>query len=596
MARKWVGTAPSGASDLATRGVVVGKGELVLNVKDYGAVGNGTTDNTVAFQAALDALVAGGGGTLFVPPGRYVVCSGPTETRTPITLKNPPNQFIEVVGYGAVLTKTDSATFRAMFVSNNRASTTPGYGAGANNYTFRGIRFEGNFAANASICVFAFNHARNVLIEDCTFWQLHGNSGHVMDLGGCEEITVRDCEFYGWEHVGASTVAEAIQVDTSQRGANTSGIDITVSQFSGVTSRDITVEHCRFYPLTVGGTTYPCSMPFGSHAYVEGRYHERLRFLHNKVYDPPANPITENPPLNDSASDYYRGVLHMASTRDCKIIGNTFKQTVQTGRANRVIAIVGKASGNVSDQDFNSTTPVKAAWTVPNTPSNITIQDNVIDGFQVGTGEIGHDAIYIRGIDGSNGYITSVSVLDNVINNGYNGTYSATENGAAIVLENVARARIAGNQVANYLVAFKVFDSRGVVVEGNSFRNIANLSGHLTDNTGCIVRGNTWDQYGKELLVGTCVDLIIQGNTWTGPTRTGTDANGMVIVSGNYVIVAHNVIDNNTGVTQTRGIALGSAANVTNTIVKDNIIRGFTTPVNPASLTGYTNTVNSPNY
>jgi hypothetical protein len=50
----------------------VGQGELVVSVKDkpYGAKGDGVTDDTAAFQAAL---AAGAGGTVVVPPGTYAV-------------------------------------------------------------------------------------------------------------------------------------------------------------------------------------------------------------------------------------------------------------------------------------------------------------------------------------------------------------------------------------------------------------------------------------------------------------------------------------------------------------------------------------------
>lgn len=46
-----------------------------LNLKDFGAVGDGVTDDGPAFRAALDALAAAGGGTLFVPAGKYVIAT-----------------------------------------------------------------------------------------------------------------------------------------------------------------------------------------------------------------------------------------------------------------------------------------------------------------------------------------------------------------------------------------------------------------------------------------------------------------------------------------------------------------------------------------
>jgi len=43
-----------------------------LNVHDFGARGDGKSDNTAAFQKALDAAHAQGGGTVFAPAGQYL--------------------------------------------------------------------------------------------------------------------------------------------------------------------------------------------------------------------------------------------------------------------------------------------------------------------------------------------------------------------------------------------------------------------------------------------------------------------------------------------------------------------------------------------
>jgi hypothetical protein len=47
----------------------------VLNVRDYGAVGDNTTDDRAAIQAAIDAASTAGGGTVLIPPGTYRVAT-----------------------------------------------------------------------------------------------------------------------------------------------------------------------------------------------------------------------------------------------------------------------------------------------------------------------------------------------------------------------------------------------------------------------------------------------------------------------------------------------------------------------------------------
>lgn len=61
----------------------VGKGELVLNVKDFGAKGDGTTDDTAAIQAAINAATAGT--TVYFPPAPsgYIITAGLNITTIP---------------------------------------------------------------------------------------------------------------------------------------------------------------------------------------------------------------------------------------------------------------------------------------------------------------------------------------------------------------------------------------------------------------------------------------------------------------------------------------------------------------------------------
>lgn len=84
-------------------------GGVVINVRDKGAKGDGTTDDTSAFQAAVDALPKSGG-TVTVPPGNYIIDAmrainlrsnmlfqlAPTATLTAIPNNSPRSHVIKV--------------------------------------------------------------------------------------------------------------------------------------------------------------------------------------------------------------------------------------------------------------------------------------------------------------------------------------------------------------------------------------------------------------------------------------------------------------------------------------------------------------------
>jgi polygalacturonase len=69
-------TEPTGATLSAT--------PRVFNVSDYGAVPDGTTNNQAAFQKAIDAAGAAGGGRVEIPPGTYL--TGPIKLLSGVDL------------------------------------------------------------------------------------------------------------------------------------------------------------------------------------------------------------------------------------------------------------------------------------------------------------------------------------------------------------------------------------------------------------------------------------------------------------------------------------------------------------------------------
>jgi len=102
-----------------------------INIKDYGAIGDGITDDTAAIQTALNSL-SSDGGSLFIPTGVYMV-SG-------LRLTRKTRAFIHGEGYGSVLklkdgsntdllfcTWCDRAIFRDFCLDGNRAHNKAGH-------------------------------------------------------------------------------------------------------------------------------------------------------------------------------------------------------------------------------------------------------------------------------------------------------------------------------------------------------------------------------------------------------------------------------------------------------------------------------------
>lgn len=78
-----------------------------VSVKDFGAVGNGVTDDTAAIQAAISSLTSGG--TVYFPAGIYIVSSQINSTGYGIVLEGAGSQ--------AAILKTNSATAHVLNVT-----------------------------------------------------------------------------------------------------------------------------------------------------------------------------------------------------------------------------------------------------------------------------------------------------------------------------------------------------------------------------------------------------------------------------------------------------------------------------------------------
>lgn len=195
----WCVVAPLAESRAHARTATLVAGERVtpnpptesLDLRDFGAVGDGVTDDGPALQSALDALAAAGGGTLFVPAARYAII-------TPV-LKNFAGLASSVTIVG-VASSTPVAP-----------PTSPG------NELTRGLDLVSEFAPktgsqNAAIAITGLTE---LVVEHLVFIgtpDVTNDALITLNLREIEMATIRHCEFYGLSSlVEGGTIVQAVR-------------------------------------------------------------------------------------------------------------------------------------------------------------------------------------------------------------------------------------------------------------------------------------------------------------------------------------------------------------------------------------------------
>jgi polygalacturonase len=116
----------------------------VANVMDFGATGDGSTNDTVAIQAAIDSLAATGG-TVFFPTGEYLIARNiGTNDRWGIKILNS-NISLVGTGNGTKMRRfnTDISTYALAYPLVFVGTPDSNVAAATENVTIEGIQFIG---------------------------------------------------------------------------------------------------------------------------------------------------------------------------------------------------------------------------------------------------------------------------------------------------------------------------------------------------------------------------------------------------------------------------------------------------------------------
>lgn len=149
--------------------------DATVNVKDYGATGNGTTNDTVAIQAAIDAVTSGG--TVYFPAGTYRIArTTGTDDRWGIKVTN---SNVTLRGDQAVFRRfnTDISTYALAYPILFVGTPDSNVAAATQNINIEGIEFVGENTRHAISgaapmdyrCAIMLKNTSQTRIENCEF-------------------------------------------------------------------------------------------------------------------------------------------------------------------------------------------------------------------------------------------------------------------------------------------------------------------------------------------------------------------------------------------------------------------------------------------
>lgn len=194
---------------------------MFFNVKspEFGAKGDGTTNDTASWQAAHDAALAAGGGIVVAPPGTYLISAG-IEWSTGVSLWCPAGATLKVTAGGI--------PWIHIAASLGAAGPT----------IFRGLTFDASIDTSHDQLLINHNSADEVIVDACHF----GASSHVLgpavDIlnAPLAHITLRDCvatvrgaavSFVDDERALSGAFGERLNVEGCSVTVNTAGLGYT---------------------------------------------------------------------------------------------------------------------------------------------------------------------------------------------------------------------------------------------------------------------------------------------------------------------------------------------------------------------------------
>jgi Pectate lyase superfamily protein len=215
------------------------------NVKDFGAGGNGSTDDTAAIQAAVDTR-----GVIFFPPGRYRV-SQPISFASGTTPSS-----IRIFGHHAFVTGGFSG-----YVFDRPSSSATGVDSGeliffeglaVGNTSGGCIRLSSTIVGGVHRCSLIGKRPLTILnvlsasVRDCRFQSFPGAvaAGAIGCHMWAQQSVIDNCDFNGFFH--AVRNQQSTMITNSRLEKNHVGIFSAMDENGGAYSGGVVIDGCGF--------------------------------------------------------------------------------------------------------------------------------------------------------------------------------------------------------------------------------------------------------------------------------------------------------------------------------------------------------------
>lgn len=201
------------------------------NVKRYGAAGNGSTDDTSAIQAAIDAAAATShpGATVVLPPGNYSITSTLQWKSCDIIGLGSPNNGVTITWNGSAegtAVQRTAATGAVSFgrLSNVRlasGSTEPGIWLDLTAaivdalFQLERVQFSGSTIAAIDVGSWVNAHWRNLRFDNCGEWPIR------LGPTGPQFLSSFVLDQFTYDHHREDNAGQGVvRVDNSNNSAN----------------------------------------------------------------------------------------------------------------------------------------------------------------------------------------------------------------------------------------------------------------------------------------------------------------------------------------------------------------------------------------